>query len=82
MAGIDTDILMSDAAKYQYDASKESQTTAVSNKGDMTMNDFWKLMAAQLQYQDPMNPMSNSDMMMLRINVSIIIVITLNTGMS
>ena len=27
MAGIDTDILMSDAAKYQYDASKESQTT-------------------------------------------------------
>lgn len=63
MAGIDTDILMSDAAKYQYDASKESQTTAVSNKGDMTMNDFWKLMAAQLQYQDPMNPMSNSEMM-------------------
>ncbi|MEZ3488061.1 MAG: hypothetical protein K1W22_16135 [Lachnospiraceae bacterium] len=54
---------MSDAAKYQYDASKESQTTAVSNKGDMTMNDFWKLMAAQLQYQDPMNPMSNSEMM-------------------
>ena len=35
MAGIDTDILMSDAAKSQYDASKESQTTAVSNKGDM-----------------------------------------------
>ncbi len=63
MAGIDTDILMSDAAKYQYDASKASQTTAVSNKGDLTMNDFWRLMAAQLQYQDPMNPMSNSEMM-------------------
>ncbi len=61
MAGIE-DVLKSDAAQYQYDATKASQTNAVANK-DMTMDDFWKLMAAQLQYQDPMNPMSNSDMM-------------------
>ena len=81
MAGV-SDVLLSDAAKYQYDAAKASQTDAVANGGDLSIDDFWKLMAAQLQYQDPMNPMSNSDMMMLRINVSIIIVITLNTGMS
>ena len=62
MAGVE-DVLKSDAAQYQYDASKATQTSAVSNKSDMTMDDFWKLMAAQLQYQDPMNPMSNSDMM-------------------
>ncbi len=62
MAGVE-DVLKSDAAQYQYDASKLTQTSAVSNKSDMTMDDFWKLMAAQLQYQDPMNPMSNSDMM-------------------
>lgn len=61
MAGIE-DVLQSDAAQYQYDATKSSQTSAVASK-DMTMDDFWKLMAAQLQYQDPMNPMSNSDMM-------------------
>lgn len=62
MAGVE-DVLKSDAAQYQYDASKATQTSAVSNKSDMTMDDFWKLMAAQLQYQDPMNPMSNSEMM-------------------
>lgn len=63
MAGIDTSVLKSDAAQYQYDATKATQTSAVANGSDMTMDDFWKLMAAQLQYQDPMNPMSNSDMM-------------------
>lgn len=62
MAGV-SDVLKSDAAQYQYDATKASQTDAVANGGDLSMDDFWKLMAAQLQYQDPMNPMSNSDMM-------------------
>ena len=62
MAGV-SDVLLSDAAKYQYDAAKASQTDAVANGGDLSIDDFWKLMAAQLQYQDPMNPMSNSDMM-------------------
>ena len=62
MAGV-SDVLKSDAAQYQYDATKASQTDAVANGGDLSMDDFWKLMAAQLQYQDPTNPMSNSDMM-------------------
>lgn len=39
------------------------QTDAVSNNSEMSMDDFWKLMAAQLQYQDMSNPMSNSEMM-------------------
>ena len=62
MAGV-SDVLQSDAAKYQYDAAKATQTDAVANGGDLSIDDFWKLMAAQLQYQDPMNPMSNSEMM-------------------
>lgn len=40
-----------------------TQTDAVSNNSEMSMDDFWKLMAAQLQYQDMSNPMSNSEMM-------------------
>ena len=39
MAGVE-DVLKSDAAQYQYDASKLTQTSAVSNKSDMTMDDF------------------------------------------
>ena len=62
MAGV-SDVLLSDAAKYQYDAAKASQTDAVANGGDLSIDDLWKLMDAHLQYQDPMNPMSNSDMM-------------------
>lgn len=33
------------------------------NNSDMSMDDFWKLLAAQLRYQDMSNPMSNSEMM-------------------
>ena len=40
-----------------------TQTDAVSNNSEMSMDDFWKLMAAQLQYQDMSKPMSNSEMM-------------------
>ena len=39
------------------------QTEAVPNNSEMSMDDFWQLMAAQLQYQDMTNPMSNSEMM-------------------
>lgn len=39
------------------------QTEAVPNNSEMSMDDFWQLMAAQLQYQDLSNPMSNSEMM-------------------
>ncbi|MCI8640026.1 MAG: hypothetical protein HFG41_13045 [Coprococcus sp.] len=45
-----------------YDETLATQTTASSNKS-MTENDFWKLFAAELQYQDMSNPMSNADMM-------------------
>lgn len=54
--------LMSDAAKYIYDSTQTSQTSAASNN-TLTMDDYWKLMAAQLQYQDMTNPMDNSEMM-------------------
>lgn len=33
------------------------------NNSSMSMDDFFKLLAAQLQYQDMTNPMSNSEMM-------------------
>lgn len=45
-----------------FDETLTTQTTASSNKS-MTENDFWKLFAAELQYQDMSNPMSNADMM-------------------
>ncbi len=42
--------------KYQrYDVAATSE--------DMTMTDFYKLMAAQMQYQDPDNPMDTSELM-------------------
>lgn len=40
-----------------------TQTSAVADNSEMSMDDFWHLMAAQLQYQDMTNPMSNSEMM-------------------
>lgn len=46
-----------------YNITQETQKNAVSDNGQMSMDDFWKLMAAQLQYQDMSNPMSNSEMM-------------------
>lgn len=48
----------SQALQEQY----KRQEVAPSN-GEMSMDDFWQLMAAQLQYQDMTNPMSNSEMM-------------------
>lgn len=60
---INTDNLTSNAAKYAYDASLETQTSAVANNSSMTMDDFWQLLAAELKYQDMTNPMSNSEMM-------------------
>lgn len=46
-----------------YDELLATQTSAVANNSEMDMDDFWQLLAAQLQYQDMSNPMSNSEMM-------------------
>lgn len=46
-----------------YNEMLYTQTDAVANNSEMSMDDFWQLMAAQLQYQDLSNPMSNSEMM-------------------
>lgn len=40
---------------------KRADVAATSD--DMTMTDFYKLMAAQMQYQDPDNPMDTSELM-------------------
>ncbi|MCI8939771.1 MAG: hypothetical protein HFH12_07205 [Dorea sp.] len=57
-----TNTLVSDAAKYIYDAAKATQAGSTSSN-TLTTDDYWKLMAAQLQYQDMTNPMDNSEMM-------------------
>lgn len=46
-----------------YNELLATQTEAVANNSEMSMDDFWQLLAAQLQYQDMTNPMSNSEMM-------------------
>ncbi|WP_122643837.1 flagellar hook capping FlgD N-terminal domain-containing protein [Luxibacter massiliensis] len=46
-----------------YNDLLSTQTSAVADNSTMTMDDFWQLLAAQLQYQDMTNPMSNSEMM-------------------
>ena len=60
---INTDNLTSKASQFAYDATLSTQTSAVANNSEMTMDDFWQLLAAQLKYQDMSNPMSNSEMM-------------------
>ena len=60
MASVD---LASAVANYIYDEKLTTQTTAVANNSEMSMDDFWQLIAAQLRYQDMNDPMSNSDMM-------------------
>lgn len=59
---VDSVSLISDAAQYIYDSEKATQSSAASNN-TLTTDDYWKLMAAQLQYQDMTNPMDNSEMM-------------------
>ena len=46
------------AAGTVYNRNNVSATTE-----EMTMTDFYKLMAAQMQYQDPDNPMDTSELM-------------------
>lgn len=46
-------------------AASASQTsgTSKSSGSNLDMNDFFKLMSAELQYQDPTNPVSNDQYM-------------------
>lgn len=46
-----------------YNEMLATQAEAKANNSAMSMDDFWQLLAAQLQYQDMTNPMSNSEMM-------------------
>lgn len=46
-----------------YNEMLATQTKAKANNSQMSMDDFWRLLAAQLQYQDMTSPMSNSEMM-------------------
>lgn len=59
---VESTTLMSDAAKYIYDSTKATQASSTSSN-TLTTDDYWKLMAAQLQYQDMTNPVDNSEMM-------------------
>ncbi|MDR0336484.1 MAG: hypothetical protein LBI18_05275 [Planctomycetaceae bacterium] len=43
--------------------SNYSPTTNSDRMNDLTMSDFIKMMTAELQNQDPTNPMSNTDML-------------------
>lgn len=66
---VESTTLMSDAAQYIYDTQKASQASATSSN-TLTTDDYWKLMAAQLQYQDMSNPVDNSEMMNQMVQMS------------
>ncbi len=69
MAGVDATTLMSDAAQFIYNSEKSTQSSAVSSNS-LTTDDYWKLMAAQLQYQDMSNPVDNSEMINQMVQMS------------
>lgn len=59
MAGVNN--IASIGAIYRPDESEKSNIQGA--KGAMEMDDFYKLLAAQMQYQDPSQPMDTSSMM-------------------
>lgn len=65
---IESTTLKSDAA-YAYNELLSTQAGATSSNG-LTTDDYWQLMAAQLQYQDMSNPMDNSEMMNQMVQMS------------
>ena len=40
-----------------------NRKTVLSSNAQMSMTDFYKIMAAQLKYQDPSSPVDSSDML-------------------
>jgi flagellar basal-body rod modification protein FlgD len=55
--------LNSDVAKGLYNANLATQAEAKSDKSTLSTDDFWKLISAELKYQDMSNPMDNAAMM-------------------
>lgn len=55
--------LNSDVAKGLYNANLTTQAEAKSDKSTLSTDDFWKLISAELKYQDMSNPMDNAAMM-------------------
>lgn len=55
--------LNSDVAKGLFNSSLTTQAEAKSDKSTLSTDDFWKLISAELKYQDMSNPMDNAAMM-------------------
>lgn len=58
------------------DKSSSTKSKSKSNPGELTLSDFYKLLAAQLQYQDADNPMDTSQMMAQMVQTQMIQAIT------
>lgn len=67
----------STAAQLLYSRNNVSATSE-----DLTMTDFYKLMAAQMQYQDPDNPMDTSELMAQMVQSKMITALAQMTSIS
>ena len=58
-----TSLVTAKASTTSSPATTTNQTDSVTNSSSaLNQNDFLQLLVAQIQYQDPMNPQSNTDM--------------------
>ena len=67
----------STAAQLMYNRNDVAGTSE-----ELTMTDFYKLMAAQMQYQDPDNPMDTSELMAQMVQSKMITAIAQMTSIS
>ena len=67
----------STAAQLMYNRNDVAGTS-----GELTMTEFYKLMAAQMQYQDPDNPMDTSELMAQMVQSKMITAIAQMTSIS
>jgi len=51
------------STSYDYSSANGRTTSAGDRMNDLTMTDFIRMMTAELQNQDPTNPMSNTEML-------------------